>query len=175
MTIAGAHVVFHRCLKSSSEGATSECHVPAVLLCKRTQDAPIHPGFWGLLGGNVQNGESAEQTVRREVSEELQVGQGANLDEVWRGLTELADVSVRRGEDTCVIKYYSCLFNCDMDQLTLRRNSKQKVEGEGLAWFSANEIHCVKVRPEDRIAVSYFLKEIAASSQWTRGVENGQG
>jgi hypothetical protein len=46
-----------------------------------------------------------------------------------------------------------------MDRLTLRYNSAEgKVEGEGLGWFTAEEIHHVWLRPEDRIAVEQFFQ-----------------
>jgi 8-oxo-dGTP pyrophosphatase MutT (NUDIX family) len=74
--IKGAHVIFHRLLKAS------DCNsVQAILLCKRTQDAPTHPGHWGLIGGKVENGKTPEETARREVEEELKAI-GINLREL---------------------------------------------------------------------------------------------
>jgi hypothetical protein len=47
-----------------------------------------------------------------------------------------------------------------MDKLTLRRNSKEDfVEGQGLGWFSAEEVHHLVLRPEDRIAIAAFFKK----------------
>jgi 8-oxo-dGTP pyrophosphatase MutT (NUDIX family) len=138
MIVAGAHVVFHRLLKASLEGVSPEKYVQAVLLCKRTQDAPIHPGYWGLFGGQVEN-ETPIEAVRREVREELKICQG--LDSTGSQLTELAEVPIVRGEGTLVVKYYSCPLNYGLDQLALQPNAGGKVEGEGLAWFSAEEIH----------------------------------
>ena len=159
MTPAGAHVVFHRLLKVSAEGVLPEKHVQAVLLCKRTQNAPIHPGHWGLFGGRIDNGESPDEAVKREVSEELKIGQGLQLDQAGGRLAELTEVAIKRGDDTLRIKYYSYLLNFDLDQLALRPNAHEKVEGEGLAWFTAEEVHHLTVRPEDRIAVNYFFRE----------------
>ena len=42
-----------------------------VFLQKRTSDAPNYPRFLGLFGGNLENEETAESTLRREIYEEL--------------------------------------------------------------------------------------------------------
>lgn len=159
MTIAGAHVVFHRHLKVSPDGVSPEKYVQAVLLCKRTQNAPIHPGHWGLFGGKVEN-ETPIEAVKREVKEELKICQGLDLESAGSELIELTEVAIARGEETLKIKYYSYPLNHDLDQLALKPNKKDgKVEGEGLAWFSAEEVHHLMVRPEDRIAVDCFFKK----------------
>src|SRR5262249_52737418 len=93
MTIAGAHVVFHRLLKVSPDGVSPEKHVQAVLLCKRTQNAPIHPGYWGLFGGTIKGDESPDEAVKREVSEELKLCRGLQLDEAGGRLAELTEVA----------------------------------------------------------------------------------
>jgi 8-oxo-dGTP pyrophosphatase MutT (NUDIX family) len=38
---------------------------------KRTNDAPTSPGMFGIFGGGVEDGESAEQALAREIFEEL--------------------------------------------------------------------------------------------------------
>jgi len=43
-------------------------------------------------------------------------------------------------------------------ELSLRR-WRGKVEGEGLGWFTAEEIHHLDVRPEDRAAINHFFEE----------------
>ena len=40
-------------------------------LQKRTADAPRAPGFIGLFGGGIEEGETSEQAMMREVKEEL--------------------------------------------------------------------------------------------------------
>jgi len=47
-----------------------------------------------------------------------------------------------------------------MDKLTLTYNSaERKVEGEGLGWFTAEEIHHMWLSPEDRVAVEKFFEQ----------------
>jgi 8-oxo-dGTP pyrophosphatase MutT (NUDIX family) len=152
MAIVGAHVLFHRTLKTTQKGVTPEQFVLAVLLCKRTLDAPVHPGHWGLFGGKLDPGEKPEEAAVREVQEELHLHLEGN------DLKLLCDVQVHRGSESPSVRYYSHFLNCDLDGLTLQRSPKGKVEGEGLGWFSEEEIHHATIRPEDRIAIDTFLE-----------------
>lgn len=149
MKVGGAHVVFHRFLKTSKNHA-----VCAVLLCKRTQDAPMHPGYWGLFGGKVNAGERPRDAALREVKEELGIAPSKI------SVKSLCDVRVGRGNSGALaVRYFSAPLKLEMDQLSLRRNSEEdKVEGDGIGWFTAEEIHHLMVRPEDRIAISTFFK-----------------
>ena len=155
-------MVFHRLLRVSPNGVTPEQTALAVLLCKRTQDAPIHPGHWGLFGGTRKESESAEEAANREVREELKVCQGLDLVATGRRLTELTEVPVSRPTGTVVIRYFSCAFDYDLDKLTLLPNDEGKVEGEGLGWFTEEEVCRLLVRPEDLIAVRSFFKTTRA-------------
>jgi len=149
MKIAGAHVVFHRLLKTSSRH--SLC---AVLLCKRTQSAPTYPGYWSLFGGSVDSGERARQAAVREIREELGISLRAER------LNALCDIRIQRGKDRPVlgVRFFSSALDVDMDRLTLKRHpDDEMVEGEGLGWFTAGEIHHMMVRPEDRAAIGIFF------------------
>lgn len=44
-----------------------------LLLMLRTMDAPTHPGYWGLFGGAIEEGESPGQAIKREAKEELDI------------------------------------------------------------------------------------------------------
>src|SRR5262245_39950314 len=88
----GAHVVFHRQLKSAAGP------VQAVLLCKRTLDAPTDAGFWALFGGCLESGETFPAAAIREVNEEL----GINL--TARKLKPVCRLIVR----TVGVEYFAC-------------------------------------------------------------------
>jgi 8-oxo-dGTP pyrophosphatase MutT (NUDIX family) len=150
MKIGGAHIVFHRLLRTSK---AKPYFVRAVLLSKRTLDAPMHPGDWGLIGGIVNPGEPPKDAARREAHEELGVKPGA--------LKFLCKVRVDHGSGSAsAVTYFSAALDLNMDKLTLRRNpDDDKVEGEGIGWFSAEEIHHIMVRPQDRVAISTFFKK----------------
>ena len=115
----------------------------------------MHPGYWGLFGGQLNSGEQPRKAVLREVQEEI----GIAPEKI--ALKALCDVKLCRqnGNSVIGVRYFSAELEIDMDKLTLRRNSTDnKVEGEGLGWFTAEEIHHLMVRPEDRVAVSSFFK-----------------
>ena len=150
---AGAHVIFHRLLKASKRQS-----IQVVLLCKRTQDAPIHPGLWALFGGTVNSGENPEDTVLREIKEELEICDKEKYPKI-SNFRKLDPVPIGREDGKRLIAYYSCLLEVDMDKLRLIKRSGKKIEGEGLAWFTAEEIHHLTVRPEDRVAINKFFKE----------------
>jgi 8-oxo-dGTP pyrophosphatase MutT (NUDIX family) len=149
--IDGAHVVFYKDLPIDHVGNQR----PAVLLYKRTQDASIHFGYWGLFGGKLCKHESAKDAVIREIKEELKIDD-ADLQE----MTPLCDVKFTRGDDVC-IRYYSLPLNLDMNKLCLKYSEKgKKAEGEGIGWFTAEETHSLLIRPEDRIAFDEFCQKM---------------
>lgn len=151
MKIMGAHVVFHRLLRT-----TSDSSVCAVLLCKRTLDAPMHSGYWALIGGKLDDGEEPLAAALREVKEELGIPSKAVT------LTLLSDIRIQRTTDPHPIgaRYFAAALDRDMDKLTLKYNSKEKkVEGEGLGWFTAEEIRHMWIRAEDRFAIEKFFEQ----------------
>ena len=156
--ISGAHIVLHKLVRTGKYKKNMKCiqdEIQAVLLCKRTQDAPMHPGYWSLFGGKLKPKEEPEQAVRRELEEELEIT-GQSL----QGMKQLCNVSITRKQGTRSISYLSSPLDVYMDGLRLKRNKKEKkVEGEGLGWFTAEEVHHLTMRPEDRIAVTKFFRE----------------
>jgi 8-oxo-dGTP pyrophosphatase MutT (NUDIX family) len=144
----GAHVIFYRTVTTPGKH-----EIQAVLLCKRTHDAPVYPGYWALSGGRLGEHEDPVEGLCREVREELET---RTLDQALQGIQHSSDVPVIRGTTTLPIRYYYAPLNEDMDSLMLRRTQK-KVEGEGLGWFTEEEINHLWLRPEDRTALLWFF------------------
>jgi 8-oxo-dGTP pyrophosphatase MutT (NUDIX family) len=132
--------------------------VCAILLCKRTHDAPIYPAHWSVFGGWIEKSEQPKDAAIREVREEL----GIVLPK--RKLEHLCDLPLQRGTARNMgVRYFSCALDLDMDRLALQRNrDEDKVEGEGLGWFTAEEIPHLRVRPTDRSAIELFYRQRGA-------------
>lgn len=148
----GAHVVFYRELRMNPEGK----FVLAVLLCKRTQDAPNDPGLWSLFGGQLDDKDNGdpECAVRREIQEELKT-----ID-VNLGTLEMEELDVAsvRG---CTVTYFKAHLNIGMNMMRLRWNMEHnKVEGEGIGWFTEKEVQELKekMRQEDYAAITKFFE-----------------
>lgn len=164
--VAGAHVVFHKKLKTrkyKKDYKLVQDAVQAVLLCKRTQDAPTHPGYWSLLGGQIEKNENPQKAALREVTEELEIkglSKEKMLKRIEKEIEELETVKIMRKEGDASMIYFKAPLDVDMDKLRLKRNKeKDKVEGEGLGWFTAEEVHHLMMRPEERIAVTKFFRK----------------
>ena len=136
----------------------------AVLLYKRTQDAPIHPGHWALFGGKPEEKEDEKAVLEREVIDEKELEvtglSETNFRVLLQGATPFTNVRVIREDDKRpLISYFEAPLDQDIASLRLGRNPKGcKVEGEGLGWFTEEEIHHLWMRPEDRTALTRFFK-----------------
>ena len=116
----------------------------------------MHAGYWGLIGGTLNNDENPDSGALREVEEEL----GIARTEIT--LQFLCDVQIQRnaGSPEIGARYFAAPLDRAMDNLTLRYNSaERKVEGEGLGWFTAEEVHHLWLRPEDRAAVEKYFEQ----------------
>lgn len=149
----GAHVVFYRALSMNPEGQS----VPAVLLCKRTQDAPDHPGFWSLFGGQLDDKDNGdpECAARREIQEELKA-----ID-VNLGTLEMEKLHLAKVNE-CSVTYFKAPLDIGMNMMRLRWNMEhKKVEGEGVGWFTEEDIQYLekRMRSEDHSAVAKFFEQ----------------
>lgn len=116
----------------------------------------MYAGYWGLIGGSLDDGEEPASGALREVEEEL------GIPRTELTLQFLCDVRVQRNADPCEIgdRYFAAPLDRGMDKLALAYNSaEQKVEGEGLGWFTAEEVNHMWLRPEDRAAVEKFFEQ----------------
>lgn len=157
--IKGAHVILFtllRILTKDKKGNYKEDAIQAILLCKRTQDALIHPGYWALFGGRC-DGKQPQATIRMEIKEELEIT-GIN-PEKFR-MKKICDILIRRKKGSSLIRYYKMPLDVGVHKLKLKWNKdEKKVEGEGIGWFTAEEINHMMIRPEDRLAIGEFFRK----------------
>jgi 8-oxo-dGTP pyrophosphatase MutT (NUDIX family) len=173
---AGAHIVLHRLLdvhvKKKCEGEIVHDSVQAILLFKKGQTAPVHAGLWSLVGGKPEKDETDPKvTAIREMREELRICDDLKYPKEC-DLEDLPPVPVKRQNGKERIMYFSFQLDLDMDTLKLERTKPEKlpkesrecfpeglVESEGLSWFTAEEVHHLPMRSEDRIAINEFFRE----------------
>ena len=104
------------------------------LLQHRSDDSSRLPGYWGFFGGGIDECESPEQAVVREIKEELEY-----------------DMKPPRKIDYCEYewngwKIKSHVFIEEYDE-------KQKLvlhEGKGMGWKTAEEISSLKMIDADK-------------------------
>lgn len=104
-----------------------------ILLQHRTKDAPTFPDYWAFFGGSVEEGESAEQAVRRESLEEL----GYDLTSPRLFMTQRF---THQGSEYTMHVF---LENYNGSTLTLG-------EGQAMGWFLADETEDLMMNDHDR-------------------------
>jgi 8-oxo-dGTP diphosphatase len=116
-----------------------------ILLQHRTADAPSFPDYWGLFGGGIEDGETPEQAVKREILEEL----AYHLRHARR---VTGRQFVRSG-----VAYTMHVFaeKYDGSPLTLG-------EGQGMKWFLPQETAPLKMVEHDRDVILSLAAEIRA-------------
>ena len=116
-----------------------------ILLQHRTNDAPTFPDYWGLFGGGIEQGETAQQAVEREILEEL----AYQLRSAWRITSRQF---VRGG-----IEYTMHVFAEKYDGSPLLLG-----EGQGMKWFSPEAMADLKMVDHDRDVIAAVASEIFA-------------
>ena len=125
----GSHVVFHKTVLTPLRQ-----RIQAVLLYKRTQDAPIHPGYWALPGGTVDPKDKDEiSALKRELIKEKEIQVKGLSQKAYGILLEntrsCADVWVNRDDGNKLIRYREATLDKELDSLGIGRNPKSKKEG----------------------------------------------
>jgi 8-oxo-dGTP diphosphatase len=120
-------------VSATTAGAMAVVISPAGVVLHHRDDKPWipHPGCWSLFGGAVEQGETPEQTVVRELEEEL------GLTEVeFRPLWRVVD----KGGDGRVLTIFEARTLLGPDQMTLN-------EGQGLEAFDLDQALRQKLAP----------------------------
>ncbi len=112
-----------------------------VLIAQRPADKPM-PGLWEFPGGKVEAGERPEQTLIRELKEEL----GITINEAC--LAPLTFASHRYPEFHLLMPLYVC-----------RRweGTVKALEGQKVAWVRPNRLRDYPMPPADEPLISHLM------------------
>lgn len=101
--------------------------IPQILLGKRAASRAFYPDVWDVPGGHCEPGETAEQTLIRELQEELGL-----TPTMWRLLGELRGSAPGRGEPL-VLRLYA------VTAWTGEPHNRLPEEHSQIAWFSVDD------------------------------------
>jgi mutator protein MutT len=111
-----------------------------ILLQKRSRTAKRFPLKWGLFGGGIEEGESPERGLKREIVEELEL----KLNEVHK-IYELAYTLAEKSEAGTIYAFYA---NYDKEKLSLN-------EGDEMKWVEIDEALTYDLSPDYRKIIEY--------------------
>ena len=110
-----------------------------VLLQQRDDNPAIrYPGHWSLFGGTIEDDESADEAVAREVQEEIDFelrNFGLFREFVQNNKREFA---------------YAGELTAGLDELTLR-------EGQGMNFFYPSQLRGLQIRPDDKETLEQYF------------------
>lgn len=120
-------------VSATTAGAMAVVISPAGIVLHHRDEKPWipHPGCWSLFGGAVEQGEAPDDTVARELEEELGLS-----DFEFRPLWRVVD----KGGDGRVLTIFEARTQRSPDQMTLS-------EGQGLEAFDLDEALSQKLAP----------------------------
>lgn len=105
-----------------------------ILLIKRSEKSRNYPGYWGLVGGWIEWGETVEDALKREAKEEI----GCDI-EVERFTGRYYDTKGRHPKKTSIcLPHISKIING-------RPVANQPEEVSDVKWFSPGEIKAMEL------------------------------
>ena len=115
-----------------------------VLLQKKDLGFKYWPGYWCFFGGGISGNEDPEQTICREVKEEI----GYDVRTLQLFMVQEYQEEHRRGK-----KY---IFVAPFDK---RLADIRLKEGGGFAFFAFSELNTIKIIDHDHDALLSYFKE----------------
>ncbi|MEM1168601.1 MAG: NUDIX domain-containing protein [Cyanobacteria bacterium P01_H01_bin.35] len=92
-----------------------------LLVLRDNKNSILFPNTWNLLGGFLENGESPEECIRREITEEIEI--------------ELGNINFFQKYNIYDREHYTFWKQVDLDLTEIQLN-----EGQRLAYFTKDEL-----------------------------------
>ncbi len=105
------------------------------LLQCRTDDAKYLPGYWALFGGRIEEGETPEQAVRREIFEELHY------------MVKSPMLFIERAYVVDDVNGYMYVF---IEEFHGEKRNLRLNEGKDFGWYGIEQMHGLKMLNHDR-------------------------
>ncbi len=115
-----------------------------VLLQKKDLRFKRWPWYWSFFGGGIEWGEIPEETLKRELKEEI-----------WYELNDAELFTVYDYEDSDrqgKMHIFTAKFNAPISSISIW-------EGIGFAFFAENEVNGLKIIDHDMIILKKFFSE----------------
>jgi nucleoside triphosphatase len=104
-----------------------------ILICKMPPDRGVFPGQWGLPGGGIEDGETLEAALRRELEEEIGI-EVTDIQPLF--FTDGIYTKTFSNEHQQEIYMIFLVFSCLAGSVEVKLNT----EFEAYAWVSKNEL-----------------------------------
>lgn len=103
-------------------------HKDRILLGKRSPNREFYPNVWDVFGGHIEPEEQPEQTLIRELQEELDITptQWVDLETVYDSISASADMSTHE-----LVVYFYCVTKWTGEAV-----NRQLEEHSSIQWFS---------------------------------------
>lgn len=115
-----------------------------VILCAQRSNAMSLPGLWEFPGGKIEDGESPQEALVREMREEL-----------------LCDIQVGAHVETTSHEYDFGVVTLSTYYATLTASEPHLTEHSEIRWIPARDLHSVAWAPADIPAVNHIIRDFA--------------
>lgn len=117
-----------------------------ILLLHRDNNTSWYPDSWGIVGGQIEKGETPEQAAKREVKEEI----GIKVTD----LRFFKKYELKREKGI----YEAFFFTTTPLNVSIEKLRNQQTEGQNLRFFNINELKNLKTTDLAKAALKDFFK-----------------